>query len=528
MAPPLPSLPAECLLHIVHLAASQEPGAAPDADAYLRQLLAVGGVCRRWRAATLDAPFDAELNWAQLRRFAAQVLATDARATALRRLAVSGSPQLAQDVLGGVGVAGLAVGALRQQEMYQALWSELGLQRAQGTIVELSLHCGRPPTKQDWDVTPSILLRSLHMVLQRGEPWPRLQHLGVSCPFVHETIGGSAFLAHCFPELRSLEWRQLLGTQEAWAAIVASPGLCSHLTRLCLGIAFDPDSPRRRHTPAFQMPSLAPLAHLQELEIAYADWFRQDDAFGWADLEGSGDLALRQAGTTAWLPPGLPHLRAAGAAVLLPGVDDPYPQLPACPLRLAGLEASLQTLMFVTDLGYFGRYQPLARLPTLPALRALGIASDRTLNHTTMSIRISDLLSKLPALTHLFLPTNAVDMDDGPGTKYRLELEPQSPQQLQRELAQLAARHIKLFFIDANIPEMQIPWRWPEAGMAAPSDVVAIVAGGRLDATSLYDIVLVGGADVDSEAPACFSLLVREHERAVEFAREQGWSVLGP
>lgn len=51
-------------------------------------------------------------------------------------------------------------------------------------------------------------------VLQRGEPWPRLQHLGVSCPFVHETIGGSAFLAHCFPELRSLEWRQLLGTQE--------------------------------------------------------------------------------------------------------------------------------------------------------------------------------------------------------------------------------------------------------------------------------------------------------------------------
>jgi len=29
-------------------------------------------------------------------------------------------------------------------------------------------------------------------------------------------------------------------------------------------------------------------------------------------------------------------------------------------------------------------------------------------------------------------------------------LEPQSPQQLQRELAQLAARHIKLFFIDAK------------------------------------------------------------------------------
>ncbi len=63
-----------------------------------------------------------------------QVLATDARATALRRLAVSGSPQLAQDVLGGVGVAGLAVGALRQQEMYQALWSELGLQRAQASF----------------------------------------------------------------------------------------------------------------------------------------------------------------------------------------------------------------------------------------------------------------------------------------------------------------------------------------------------------------------------------------------------------
>jgi len=92
----------------------------------------------------------------------------------------------------------------------------------------------------------------------------------------------------------------------------------------------------------------SPAALAQELEIAYADWFRQDDAFGWADLEGCGDLALRQAGTTAWLPPRLRHLRAAGAAVLLPGVDDPYPQLPACPLRLAGLEASLQTLMFVT------------------------------------------------------------------------------------------------------------------------------------------------------------------------------------
>ena len=33
--------------------------------------------------------------------------------------------------------------------------------------------------------------------------------------------------------------------------------------------------------------------------------------------------------------------------------------------------------------------------------------------------------------------------------------------------------------ISCSIPEMQIPWRWPEAGMTAPSDVVAVVAGGR-------------------------------------------------
>lgn len=64
----LPDLSADCLLHIVRLAAqAAEPGA------YLKTLLAVGGVCRRWRAATLDAPFDAEITWAHLRRFAAQV-----------------------------------------------------------------------------------------------------------------------------------------------------------------------------------------------------------------------------------------------------------------------------------------------------------------------------------------------------------------------------------------------------------------------------------------------------------------------
>jgi len=66
------------------------------------------------------------------------------------------------------------------------------------------------------------------------------------------------------------------------------------------------------------------------------------------------------------------------------------PSLPYFPPRPPCPDGGTRT----QDLGYFGRYQPLARLPTLPALRALGIASDRTLNHTTMSIRISDLLSK--------------------------------------------------------------------------------------------------------------------------------------
>lgn len=70
--PPAPNLPADCLLRIVHLAACPEPGAAAGSSAYLRELLAVGGVCRGWREATLHGPYNAAISWAQLRRFAAQ------------------------------------------------------------------------------------------------------------------------------------------------------------------------------------------------------------------------------------------------------------------------------------------------------------------------------------------------------------------------------------------------------------------------------------------------------------------------
>jgi hypothetical protein len=146
MKPPHLALPSDCLLHIARLAASPEPTAAADANAYLRQLLAVGSVCREWRSATLDAPFDADISWAQLRRFAAQVLATDARATALRRLSVSGDVPLASEVAGGVGVnsfanTGRLLGVQWQQDMYRVLWRNLGFHRIQ---VEL---CRRPPVR---------------------------------------------------------------------------------------------------------------------------------------------------------------------------------------------------------------------------------------------------------------------------------------------------------------------------------------------------------------------------------------------
>lgn len=54
-------------------------------------------------------------------------------------------------------------------------------------------------------------------VLLRCEPWPRLQRLSVSCPFVHATIGGDV-LVRCFPALRSLDWPQLMGAQQVGIA----------------------------------------------------------------------------------------------------------------------------------------------------------------------------------------------------------------------------------------------------------------------------------------------------------------------
>lgn len=48
---------------------------------------------------------------------------------------------------------------------------------------------------------------------------------------------------------------------QAWAAIAAAPNLRSQLTQLCLGIAFDKAGDEGG--PAFEMPSLTPLAQLQ-------------------------------------------------------------------------------------------------------------------------------------------------------------------------------------------------------------------------------------------------------------------------
>lgn len=66
------------------------------------------------------------------------MLATDARAAALRSLVVSGAPPLASDAPGAVGVKAFSnLGSQeRQQEIYQALWGELGLHRIQAGLVQ--------------------------------------------------------------------------------------------------------------------------------------------------------------------------------------------------------------------------------------------------------------------------------------------------------------------------------------------------------------------------------------------------------
>lgn len=54
------------------------------------------------------------------------------------------------------------------------------------------------------------------------QPWPRLERLSISCPSVHEKIGGE--LVRCFPTLRSLEWAELLATEQVrfWVARLES------------------------------------------------------------------------------------------------------------------------------------------------------------------------------------------------------------------------------------------------------------------------------------------------------------------
>ena len=99
----------------------------------------------------------------------AQVLATDARATALRRLAVSSAPPLAREVDGAVGVHSFArfgrqQGVEAQQEVYRALWRDWGLQRihvshARAAVCCLfgsrtTVPCCCVPGSQNWQQRP--------------------------------------------------------------------------------------------------------------------------------------------------------------------------------------------------------------------------------------------------------------------------------------------------------------------------------------------------------------------------------------
>lgn len=155
----------------------------------------------------------------------------------------------------------------------------------------------RQPLLHSHHTSPACLCAPQGLLRRRGEPWPRLTHLSVSCPFVDGEVTGNELIGS-LPALRSLDWAELRGTQQvraaavwvcarrrlgdagcerqlaihtiryhlpaqAWGAIAAAPNLRSQLTRLCLGIPVD-NAPRQRGTAsAFAMPSLAPLSELQ-------------------------------------------------------------------------------------------------------------------------------------------------------------------------------------------------------------------------------------------------------------------------
>jgi hypothetical protein len=152
-------------------------------------------------------------------------------------------------------------------------------------------------------------------------------------------------LVRAFPALRSLEWAELPGTEQVWATIAAATNLHSQLSQLCLGVAFGggDDADEQQDDDEFRLPSLAALTQLQELVVAHAG---TDYSY---DFEGGFGTLLLPAGR--WLPPSLRHLHLAAGRVLLLSTEQAQmrrhrPRYQ--PLSLAGVEASLETLVVVT------------------------------------------------------------------------------------------------------------------------------------------------------------------------------------
>ncbi len=88
------------------------------------------------------------------------------------------------------------------------------------------------------------------------------------------------------------------------------------------------------------------------------------------------------------------------------------------------------------------------------------------------------------------------------------------------QVSELTTQLPRTLAIPCSIPEMQIPWRWPEAGMAAPSDVVAIVAGGRCAGCSVWKLPTPCAPKSRPLAPGLGMERRKRHPQAVHLAAE--------
>ncbi|KAL4451971.1 hypothetical protein ABPG75_007633 [Micractinium tetrahymenae] len=302
-----------------------------------------------------------------------QVLGSDRRAAALRRLRAEEAPQQA-------GTSLFAADA----------WRTLGLHRLEPALEALEL-----ASPHGGYVSPLALslgqALAAHCCAQPAPAWQALRELSVDFVLFSARskvpkpqLPSLAQLAACFPALRRLRWPLLLLGREEWGALPGTPAF-QGLTELRLGIRADE---WRGH----RLPRFSSLTALQVLEISAEG----DPACGY---EGALPLVPEQG---PWLPPSLRQL------LLLASLPDAYDERE---LNLGGAEAGLETLHLVVwesfvqmgqNPAWAGQVQGQPRLPVLPALRCLclELTSGGYGARQTFSL---EWLLRQPALTHLIL-----------------------------------------------------------------------------------------------------------------------------